>query len=183
MEQADAERRERFEALFERYHGYVVAYAMRRAPVGVVDDVVGDTFLVAWRSLDRVPDDALPWLYGVARRVLAKDRRGHRRRAALSERLSREPRLLTAAHAVDATVSEPLLNALLALSAREREAVLLVAWEGLTPAQAAAAAGCSPVAFRVRFHRARGHLARAVISTQATGRGEDPLPLKEAGTP
>ena len=88
MEQADPERRERFEALFERYHGYVVAYAVRRAPGELVDDVVGETFLVAWRSLDRVPDDPLPWLYGVARRVLANDRRGRRRRGFTNGRLS-----------------------------------------------------------------------------------------------
>ena len=183
MEPADAERRERFEALFERYHGYVVAFAMRRAPGGLVDDVVGETFLVAWRSLDRVPDDPLPWLYGVARRVLANDRRGQRRRAALTDRLSRERSMSSAAQGTGGSVSEPVRDALLALSAREREAVLLVAWEGLTPTQAATAAGCTAVAFRVRLHRARGRLARSLTATEAAGSGDDPLALKEMGTP
>ncbi|MGA2470182.1 MAG: sigma-70 family RNA polymerase sigma factor [Solirubrobacteraceae bacterium] len=162
MKQQSTQRRERFEALFERYQGNIAAYAMRRAPGGLVDDVVEDTFLVAWRSLDRLPEDPLPWLYGVARRVLANDRRAQRRRAALGERLSREPAPPAAPAAFDASVSEPLRSALLALSAREREALLLVAWEGLTPAQAAIAAGCADAAMRVRLHRARRALARAL---------------------
>ena len=86
----DAERRVRFEALFERHHTAVRAYVVRRSAGIVVEDVVADTFLVAWRRLEDVPDVALPWLLGVARRVLADQRRGARRRRSLTERLLRE---------------------------------------------------------------------------------------------
>ncbi len=49
---------------------------------------MAETFLVAWRRLDDVPADALPWLYGVARRVLANERRSAGRRAALEQRVA-----------------------------------------------------------------------------------------------
>jgi RNA polymerase sigma factor (sigma-70 family) len=179
MKNVSAARRERFEALFERNHAYVTAYAMRRAPGGLVDDVVGETFLIAWCSLDRVPEDPLPWLYGVARRVLANHRRARRRRAALSERLSRERDATLPVTELDVGVSERVRDALLALSAREREAALLIAWEGLTPAQAAIAAGCTDAAFRVRLHRARRHLTRALAATAAAGSCGPFEPAKE----
>lgn len=168
MEWVGPDRRELFEALFVRYHGYVAAYALRLAPPALVDDVVGETFLVLWRSLDRVPDDPLPWLYGVARRVLANDRRGRRRRAALVERLRQERRSQAPGAGFDLVVSGPLRDALLALSSNEREAVLLIAWEGLSPAQAASAAGCSATAFRVRLHRAEIATNRRPIRAPAT---------------
>jgi RNA polymerase sigma factor (sigma-70 family) len=159
--QADSSRRDRFEALFERHHAPLAAYLRRRAPPAEVEDLLADTFLVAWRSLERVPDDALPWLYGVARRVLANERRGTARSRALAARLRREPRPAQRA-TLPVEVSEPVRSALLALPEREREAVLLIAWEELTPAQAAAALGCSATAFRVRLHRARGRLVRSL---------------------
>jgi RNA polymerase sigma-70 factor (ECF subfamily) len=161
MARPERHRRERFEALFERCHSEVRAYVLRRAPQAIVDDVVSETFLVAWRALDSVPVEPLPWLYGVARGTLANHRRGHLRSAALSARLTRT---LVPPPEVEAPVSEEvepqLRDALLALTVREREALLLVAWEGLSPAQAASALGCSSAAFRVRLHRARGRLAR-----------------------
>jgi len=155
------ERQERFESLFESYHAQIAAYALRRAPSEAVEDVVEETFLVAWRSLERVPSMPLPWLYGVARRVLANRRRSDRRAAALAQRLAQESPRAGAAD-IAPGLSIELEAALRALSHREREAVLLIAWEGLTPAEAAVAAGCSAAAFRVRFHRARSHLAQAL---------------------
>lgn len=161
MEFSSEQRRERFEALFERYHAEVAAYVRRRAHAAIVEDVVAETFLVAWRSLDRLDRDPLPWLYGVAWRVLANELRGQRRRSALSERLAREPepgeRVPLAAE-----VSGSVRAALLGLGEREREAVLLVSWEGLTPKQAAVAVGCSGPAFRGRLSRARRQLSRAL---------------------
>jgi RNA polymerase sigma-70 factor (ECF subfamily) len=68
-------RNERFEGLFRDNYAAVRGYALRRAPRDMAQDVVAETFLVAWRRLDDVPADALPWLYGVARRVLANQRR------------------------------------------------------------------------------------------------------------
>ena len=69
MEQASTPARERFEALFERYHADVAAYVRRRAPNSIAEDVVGETFLVAWRSLERVHGDPLPPSTRAARRA------------------------------------------------------------------------------------------------------------------
>ncbi len=178
MTPPERHRRERFEALFDRFHPEVRAYVLRRAPQAIVEDIVSETFLVAWRALDSVPEEPLPWLYGVARRTLANHRRGHRRAAALSARLTRT---LGPPPEQEGTVSEEvepqLRDALLALTVREREALLLVAWEGLSPAQAASALGCSSAAFRVRLHRARGRLAQLLErSSSEAAQAEHPAP-------
>ena len=103
---------------------------------------MADVFVVAWRRLDEVPDDPLPWLLGVARRVLANRRRGTAREHALmarmrSERLTRPPSGIREAPEGAAAVWQ----ALTALSERDREVLLLVAWEGLAPARAARVLG------------------------------------------
>lgn len=191
MTRPERHRRERFEALFERCHPAVRGYVLRRAPQAIVDDVVSETFLVAWRALDSVPREPLPWLYGVARRTLANHRRGHLRSAALSARLTRTLVPPPEQEAPICEEVEPQLRAaLLALTARECEALLLVAWEELSPAQAASALGCSSAAFRVRLHRARGHLAQLLErATSEPAQTERPAhagcvliePLSEAG--
>jgi RNA polymerase sigma-70 factor (ECF subfamily) len=71
MEQS-AERR--FQEFYRAHEAAVLAYARRRAPA-IAEDVVAETFLVCWRRLDDVPANALPWLYAVARNVLANERR------------------------------------------------------------------------------------------------------------
>ncbi len=185
MEQLDTQRRERFEALFECCHPDVLAYVLRRAPQTAADDVLSETFLVAWRALDDVPEEPLPWLYGVARRTLANHRRGRRRAAALSARLTHVAVEPPAPEVLGEGIEPALRDALLELSEREREALLLVAWEGLSPAQAASALGCSGAAFRVRLHRARGHLAQLLAHTPSE-RSSQPgcaliEPLSEGG--
>ncbi|MGH2832025.1 MAG: RNA polymerase sigma factor [Solirubrobacteraceae bacterium] len=161
-------RQERFEALFKRCHPQVHAYVLRRAPPAFVEDVVSETFLVAWRALDSVPGEPLPWLYGVARRTLANHNRGHRRSIALDARLTRTLVVPPEQEGLVSEKVEPRLrDALLSLTVREREAVLLLAWEGLSPVQAASALDCSSAAFRVRLHRARRHLAQLLEHAQS----------------
>ena len=164
----DHERRRRFEALFAAHHAAVRSYVVRRAGGGIgVDDAVADTFLVAWRRLDEVPEPPRPWLLGVARRVLADQRRGLRRRRSLSDRLA----LASSARSAwepPAGISAELAGALRELTGHEREALMLVAWDGLTPAEAAVAAGCSATAFRVRLHRARRRVAAQLGIEPAT---------------
>jgi RNA polymerase sigma factor (sigma-70 family) len=159
---SNPERRTSFEALFDAHHRAVRTYALRRGAGASADDVVAETFLVAWRRLEAIGEDPLPWLFGVARRVLANERRGERRRLALFDRLlgvdgqpSPEP---------TAVLDERLRGALAALSPAGREALPLVAWEGLSPERAARAAGCSAATFRVRLHRARRRVARTLGS-------------------
>ncbi|MGH2916293.1 MAG: RNA polymerase sigma factor [Solirubrobacteraceae bacterium] len=157
----DEDRRAAFERLFEANHRAVRAYVRRRAP-GAVEDVVADTFLVAWRRLDTIGDDPLPWLLGVARRTLANHFRAERRRGDLALRIERATVADEPPWEPPATMSRELAAAVASLSAAEREALLLVAWEELEPRRAARAAGCSPAAFRVRLHRARRRVAAAL---------------------
>jgi RNA polymerase sigma-70 factor, ECF subfamily len=157
--QADAARRH-LELLFDRHRLAVFRYASRRAPAGIVDDVVAETFLVAWRRIDAVPADPLPWLLGVARRVVATQMRSSRRQVALVEKLAGETAEQRWAPTTEPAFDLPVLEALARLRPGDREAIMLVAWDGLTPAQAATALGHAPVTFRVRLHRARKRLDR-----------------------
>lgn len=151
----------RLEAVFDAHEGQVRAYARRRVSLADdVEDIVAETFAVAWRRIDDLPREPLPWLYGTARRVIANHRRSARRRSALvdavvadASRGPHEPALTTG-----------LLEALATLSEDDREALLLVAWEGFGHRQAAQACGCSLAAFAARHGRARRRLARALDS-------------------
>lgn len=153
-DEAAERRREEFESLFDAHFRAVSAYALRRASRSEAEDAVAETFLVAWRRLDKVPENARPWLFGVARRMVANQRRAARRRGALSQRLSREP----GGEWESSTDRAPVLEALTRLSERDRELLLLIAWEGLSIPEAAVALGCSAGAAKVRLHRARRRL-------------------------
>jgi DNA-directed RNA polymerase specialized sigma24 family protein len=100
-------------------------------------------------------------LYGVARRTLANQLRGLRRRHRLIWRLASQPPPAQP-ELLPGLVSTRLREAVLELSDVEREALLLIAWEGLTPSQAARVVGCSGATFRVRLHRARRRLERVL---------------------
>jgi RNA polymerase sigma-70 factor (ECF subfamily) len=141
---------ERFEELYADHAEAVRAYVRRRAPQDAVDDVVNDVFVVCLRKLDDVPQNALPWLYAVARKTLANERRRRARpvHAAVDVEYEPEP------------VGDSALSAAFAeLSDLDREVLRLVAWEGLTLREAARVLECSPVACRVRYHRAKTRLA------------------------
>jgi RNA polymerase sigma-70 factor, ECF subfamily len=171
-------RRGSFEALFAEHYVDVRGYVLRRSGADArssVDDAVAETFLVAWRRLEDIGPDPLPWLFGVARRVLANQHRGDRRRLALADQLRRTA-TPDQALALAPELSDRLRAALLTLSPREREALLLVAWEALPFDRAARAAGCSAAAFRVRLHRARRHLASHLDAAGELGDGAPPPP-------
>jgi RNA polymerase sigma-70 factor (ECF subfamily) len=85
---------QRYRQVFDRYHTEVYAYCRRRTDAQTAADCLAETFLVAWRRLDDIPDGdgALGWLYGVARRVLANEyRRTHRSRRLLTRIESHGP--------------------------------------------------------------------------------------------
>jgi len=163
----DPVRRSQFETVFAGHHAAVRAYVVRRSAGIMVDDVVAETFLVVWRRLDDVPEPALPWLLGVARKVLADQRRATQRRRSLIARLVRESSLSSSWAPPDGLSAE-LADALRALTEHEREALLLVAWDGLSPRDAAISAGCSSATFRVRLHRARRRVADQIGIDQST---------------
>jgi RNA polymerase sigma-70 factor, ECF subfamily len=142
----------------------VAAYARRHVAAAEVPDVVAETFLQAWRRWDAVPQPPLPWLIGTARKVLGNQRRSESRRTALQQRLVRLGDAARSAEDAGLLATERMvaLAALAALPEDQREALLLVAWDGLTPDQAAAAMGVRPGTFRVRTHRARQAAGLAV---------------------
>lgn len=161
----------RFNRLWVDYADRVLAYALRHTDRDDAQEVVSETFLIAWRRLASVPGDPLPWLLVVARNTLANQRRSGYRRAALSAELSRLTGLAAAPSAGDlVTERSEVLAALAALSPKEREALLLVAWDGLAPAAAAQVAGCTVSAFNVRLFRARRRLERPPEPHRVTAR-------------
>lgn len=173
----EVRRRTAFEELFLAHYKSVLGYALRRSPANA-HDVAAETFLVAWRRSESIPDDSLPWLYGVARRTLANQRRAETRRGALVTRLRQEhgtsPVMAMPADRSDAVTPE--LRAFRRLSERDQEVLALIAWEDLDNRQAAAVLGCSTAALAVRLHRARARLARSPELQRHAGGNAGPLP-------
>ena len=162
----DFQRRSRFEELFQAHAGAVRAYARRRIGRGEADDTVSEVFAIAWRRLDDVPEDALPWLLGCARHVVAHQQRRARRDNRLMARLE-------AGLEGPAIGDGALAQALAELSDGDRELLLLIAWEGLEPAQAAETLGCSRNALAVRLYRARKRLAAALHRAERSNHVSD----------
>ncbi|MEU6785129.1 sigma-70 family RNA polymerase sigma factor [Nonomuraea angiospora] len=156
---------ERFTDLYDRHYRSVLGYALLRAERDLAEDVSSETFLVAWRRLDDLPEPPLPWLLGVARNLLAKQRDSRHRRQALVDRIVAltTPRDQmawdVAEHVID---RESALAALSALPEHDVEAMIFATWYGLPPEQAASVVGCSVRTYNVRLHRARKRLALAL---------------------
>lgn len=158
----------RARVLFDEGYPRLASYARRRGlNADEADDLIASTFEVAWRRIDSVPDgdEGILWLYGVAFNQLRNLRRSTRRQERLIRRIPvalpepppSEPSELTA---------EVLAALLGALSIQDREAILLVASEGLSAVEAGAVLGCGAVAFRSRLHRARGRLLHLLDLTE-----------------
>lgn len=154
MEQAAIDR---VASLFAQHGDAVHAYAQARAGTALAADIVSDTFVVAWRRRNDLPDPALPWLLVTARRVASTHLRTQRRQQSLIRRMQslaeHEPQLAPATG-----LDEGLLRALDRLNDPDREALLLVAWFDLNNIEASQVQGCSPGTFAVRLHRSRRRL-------------------------
>lgn len=146
----------RFDQLWADHAVAVVRYARAHVLPDDVEDVVAETFVVAWRRLEEVPEFGLPWLLGVARGISANARRARRRQGALHDRLvvlretGQEPEDPWPLSGDSTTIA-----ALQALPDADRELLTLLAWDGLSQEEAAVALGCSRGALKVRLHRAR----------------------------
>jgi RNA polymerase sigma factor (sigma-70 family) len=156
------ERRRLLEQLFREHSARVLDYARYRgATLAEAEDVVSDVFIVLTRRLEEAPlarEEMLPWLLGVAHKVLGNQLRGSRRRQALTERS--EEALLWAGRTEEdlssvATQNVIIRQGLSRLPEKEREALLLVTWDGFQYDEAAAALGCTPGALAQRVLRAR----------------------------
>ena len=171
--------REQFEQLYREHAGAVLAYSRRRTTREAADDVVADVFLIAWRRVDDVPAEPLPWLLGVARRVLANQRRGEYRGAALRDRI-RGQQVSGVGAAVGDDGPSAAVRALWSLDASDQELLMLIAWDRLTRAQAAEALGVSVGTLAVRLHRARRRLAKARAAIGGADPAHDRSSVMEA---
>jgi RNA polymerase sigma-70 factor (ECF subfamily) len=171
--------RERFEQVYLETRAAVLAYLIRRTETSEdAADVLGEVYLIAWRRIAHLPEgaEARLWLFGVARRVLANQRRRLRTQVELAVAL--EETLRTRLAGPDSPAEEPMigsvLEALSELTASDRELVMLSAWEELTPAEIAVVFGRPAAVVRVRLHRAR---ARMRSKLMATNDSAEPPPI------
>ena len=151
-----------FERVYEQHFERVAAYVLARTDRDSAAEAVARTFEIAWRRLSDVPVEPLPWLLGVARRVLAEQRRAQGRRDALVDRLAGDVSATSDDHAEAFGTRELVLTAIGDLTAFQQEAFLLIAWDGLSEREAAAVLGCSRGALALRLHRARKQLRAAL---------------------
>jgi len=155
---------EQFAALFRRHAPEIQRYVTRRIGPHAADDVVAETFLVAFRqraAFRLATPDALPWLYGIATNMLRRHWRTEVQQLRLLARTGADPVL------ADTTVSAASANAALAaalarLPAAQRDALLLVAWGGLSYEQAAEAGRVPLGTIQSRVSRARRRLRAAL---------------------
>lgn len=166
---------EQFTAMFRAHYPMVLAFVQRRTDPARAHDVVADTFTAAWRHFERLPEQPLPWLYRVARNCLANQARADRRQARVAERIAGHGVEPEPDHALSVIADTGLRQALRRLSPPEREALLLIGWEGLDNDAAATVMGCSTVAFKVRVHRARRRLARLLAAADRDAPAPAPL--------
>jgi RNA polymerase sigma-70 factor (ECF subfamily) len=154
---------ERFNQLHEEHFEAVRRYVWRRDPA-LADDILAETFLVAWRRLDDVPGDARPWLIGVARNIRLNAHRSARRQQAVAARLTQ----ITPGDAGEPSrEGDAVQDALARLSSADREVLLLSAWDDLDRAEIAAVLGCTKANVSLRLHRARRRFAAAMSAAEA----------------
>ncbi|MEV6377094.1 RNA polymerase sigma factor [Micromonospora musae] len=153
-----------FTGVYAAEYGHVVRYGQRRlADVDAAAELAQEVFVIAWRRRGEVPDRCLPWLYGVARRLLANEWRA--RRAAPDLLPMTDAALLQKPGSTGADVTvgvADLLATLATLSDLDQEILRLVGWEELTVSEAAQVLGCTRTTAAVRLHRARRRLNDAM---------------------
>ena len=164
---------ERFEQAYVAHFGAILRYCLRRTSREQALDAAAETFAVAWRRRRDVPwDRPLPWLFGVAGKVLTGQRRSWFRQIRVADRL----RANAMAGAVDPesvvvrrVEEEAVLVGLARLKPADREVILLAAWEQLSRDDLAAALGCTPNAASKRLGRAVTRLASELGTTRMAG--------------
>ena len=155
----------KFRRMFEAHYDLMLRYCLRRLPPSDANDAVAEVFAVVWRRIDSVPagDDAVLWIYGVARNIVRNAKRASRRSVRLRAKLdslAAESVPDTATVVVANEEDRQLVEALTRLSADDQEIIRLRAYEGLTSNQIAVVVGCSHDAARKRLSCALSRLAR-----------------------
>jgi RNA polymerase sigma-70 factor (ECF subfamily) len=166
------ERQARFEALAPRLIEPLRRYLARRTDPATADDVLADTLLVCWRRLDDVPDEALPWAYGVARKCLANAARSGRRQERVAAKIAvvDPPAESTPA---PGERDGAVIEALDAMRTEDAELLRLWAWERLAPGEIATVLGISSNAASIRLHRAREKLREELRKVEAPSGHEE----------
>jgi RNA polymerase sigma factor (sigma-70 family) len=172
---------EQFAILFRRHAPHIQRYVVRRLGPDDADDVVAETFLLAFRQrdgYDRARGDARPWLYGIATNLIGRHRRAEIRQYRAFARTGADPVTEPFTDQVDARVSADaagrrLPAALARLPAAHRDALLLVAWGDLSYEEAAAALGVPVGTVRSRLSRARRRLRRTLGGADPSAQHEE----------
>jgi RNA polymerase sigma factor (sigma-70 family) len=172
---------EAFAALYDRHAAPIHRFAGRRLGDQMADDVVGETFLAAFRRRKRYDlrrADARPWLYGIAANVIGKHRRAEVRMLRAFARTGADPVAAGHADLVDsrvcaAAVQRDLAAALAGLSAGDRDVLLLIAWADLSYEETAAALGIPVGTVRSRLHRARRKVREALGGQDPTSSNQE----------
>jgi RNA polymerase sigma factor (sigma-70 family) len=174
---------EQFTVLFRRHAPHLQRYVVRRLGHDAADDIVAETFLLAFRqrgSYDQTRPDARPWLYGIATHLIGRHRRAEIRMYRALARTGADPVMEPFTDRVDdrvsaSTASRRLAAALARLSQEHRDTLLLVAWGDLSYAEAATALGVPVGTVRSRMSRSRSRLRRTLGGTNpATSDEESP---------
>jgi RNA polymerase sigma factor (sigma-70 family) len=157
-----------FRRIYQAHFRQIAAFARRRLNDDEADDVVAETFLIAWRRLDQIPDGplALLWLYAVARRVVGQQYRSTQRRGRLVTRLAGlagEDHPNVGAGLEHQAVHEALAR----LRPPDQEILRLAEWEDLPPRDIAVVLGCSANAASIRLHRAHRRFEQALRDIEA----------------
>lgn len=167
---ADPDAVARFTAMYDEFHPNVYAYAVSRTGRGLAEEVASETFCVAWRRFRDMPSQPLPWLLGTARNILRESYRAQAKQDSLDAELKHwtsETELVSADVGESVVERAYVLQALSRLSSEDRELLTLVAWHGLSPAEAAKVIGCSRATYFVKLHRARRRLEQALSDVSA----------------
>ncbi|MDX8029758.1 RNA polymerase sigma factor [Lentzea sp. BCCO 10_0856] len=152
---------EDFSDVYRECYPRVLAYAASHAGARLAEDITSETFTIAWRKLDQMPSNALPWLLGIARNLVKASRR-----QVWHDEIDDVPITDDFVRVVE------LRAALAGLSEGDQEVLTLIAWHGLPAAEAAQVLGCTTATFFVRLHRARRRL-KAALSTSNFDRARE----------
>ena len=156
-----------FDALFVEAYLPVARYVRRHVPDATVQDIVADTFVVAWRRMPDLPQPPLPWLLGVARGLIANERRGTARRTRLLQLAARQRQPIVPDVANGVADRDSVRRALASLSANDQELLGLIGWDGLDVSEAAQVLGIRTGTAAVRLHRARERLQAGLAATSS----------------
>jgi len=152
-----------FTDVYRAHYEDVLRFVRRRAHPMNVDDIVGETFLTAWRRRRELPEDPRPWLFGTAGKVMLNAGRGMRRHSALAVRVRNASGGGAQDPSVDPTAQADsrmdLAAAWQSLSDADQEVLALHVWEQLSAKDAAKVLGCTRAAYAMRLTRARRRLA------------------------